>query len=76
MLKGSVGLGLLSVALLSLMGLSGTGLLEMTEPFNNLKSLRTPIVTSTSSGIWFLILAVVGWRASLVRPATARSQTH
>jgi len=76
MLKGLVSLGLLGGASLVLFGLGWAAGLQMTEPFSNLKSLKTPIVTSTSSGIWFLTLAVVGWRASLVRPAAVRTKSH
>jgi len=76
MLKGLVTLGLLSGAILVPLGLGWVGGFEMTEPFNNLKSLRTPVVTSTSSGVWFLTLAVVGWRTSIVRPAAVRTKSH
>ena len=76
MLKGLVILGFPMLALMAVIGLAWAGILEMTQPFSNLESLTTPIVTSTSSGIWFLILAVAGWRASMVRPAAARAKTH
>ncbi len=76
MLKGLVSLGLIGLSSWVFLGMSGTDWLHMTEPFNNLKSLRTPIVASTSSGFWFLILAVVGWRASFAHPAAAWAKTH
>ena len=75
MLKGSVTLALIATSLLVLLAIVWMGP-QMTEPFNNLKSLKTPIVTSTSSGIWFLTLAAVGWRASQGRPAAASTKTH
>ncbi|MCG3199055.1 MAG: hypothetical protein GHCLOJNM_03564 [bacterium] len=37
---------------------------------------RIPILTSASSGIWFLILAAAGWLASVRQPGRMRAKTR
>jgi hypothetical protein len=67
--------------LIGLLGIATIGLFKTFEGVHGvsvppLKDIPDPVVTITSSGIWFLTLAVAGWRAARNRPAHARAKVH
>jgi hypothetical protein len=69
------------IALIGLLGIASIGLLGAFEGVRvvsvlPLKDIPDPVVTITSSGLWFLTLAVAGWRAARNRPAHARAKAH
>ena len=69
------------IALIGLLGMATIGLFKVIGGVYGvsvppLKDIPDPVVTITSSGVWFLTLAVVGWRAARNRPAKARAKVH
>lgn len=69
------------VMLIGLLGIASIGLFRVLEGVHGvavppLKDIPDPVVTIASSGLWFLTLAVAGWRAARNRPAHARAKAH
>jgi len=70
---GLVLIGLISLATISIFHLKED---VWNVSFATLKGLSDPVVTLTSSGLWFLTLAVVGWKAGRNKPVAARAKAR